>query len=279
MGLDKLVDDKTTEKTSTNKHRTTENEIDNIIDESDAKILNHRVNHRGASFLCKCQNCGEEFRKGASRVKNGDGIYCSQQCSNEGRKGKALKDVRTDDEYTLAYLGGLIYGDGGLDYDENNGQYRIRFTNTSILLINHFELILDSIGCNTSIIELDTKDKHSDLYNLSTKSKMLYDIINNNFTDVKSINEFCDDNYKKIMFIRGFYEAEGSIQEYRIRITQKNEDILFLIEEFLMEIIDDIDIKYTENNNSTNLVINGKKHKRKFIGLIQPLIKRGEYNG
>lgn len=277
MGLDDFNTSPEQSKSASKNVIQDESEIEKIISDSDAVVLNYESRRGGYSCECECKQCGDVFRKGISRIERGDGKYCSMECSSKARKGVSQKNIDID-SIELYYVAGLVYGDGHLRHIEDTGNYNVSFTNTSLTLIDSFKSSIEELGgaVNVSTHILDD-DNHSDCYRAKVSSLSLYNKMRSDFSSSSDISNSCKTKKQKLKFIQGFYEAEGSIQKYRLRISQKNRDILNLLCEFIDSEIDISPVVRQHNNVYHNLVIGGSSDVESFINEIDPVIKRGNH--
>ena len=254
-----------------------EEEIKNIILDSDVIVLDYESRRGGYSCKCKCKECGDTFRKGISRIKRGDGKYCSMECSSEGRTGVSQKNIDTD-SIELYYIAGLVYGDGHLRHIQSTGNYNVSFTNTSLDLIDSFKTSVEDIG---GVVNLSThvrnNDNHSDCYTAKVSSLSLYDKMKSDFSSPSDVSDSCNTRSQKLRFIQGFYEAEGSIQKYRLRMSQKDRSILNLLSDFIDSEIGIDSVVRQYDNDYHNLVVSSSADVESFIDEVDPVIKRGNH--
>lgn len=240
--------------------------VEEVKDNPRKKVVDYERSGPGIALTLECNNCGEEFSKGLAHVERGDGIYCSTDCSAEGRKGRAQTSINTSKEDELAYIGGLVYGDGFLKHNPNTGNYRTVFTNTSQELVDEFRSYMSKIGVNTHVTEYDG------LLKAGGDSIMLYNIVDHFFTSPSGVREYIDTPEEARLFVRGFYEAEGSLERYRIRISQKETGILDVVEEIINDETE-IECRWEHYGPYTNLVIGGEQDVDCFLGWTDPVIK------
>lgn len=273
MGIDEF---KTQNGSVVNRDMRGVEDVKAAVDESDADIVDIESRSGSFSCLCICKHCGDEFWKGVSRIERGDGNYCSIECSAQGRKGQVMSDLNTTDD-VVCYIAGLVFGDGHLRYIDKTGNYNVIFVNTSIDLIDSFKRSIESIGGSVSVRVTETKDgSHSDCYYAKVSSVKLYNHINDNIYTPEDVMRYCTTDDQKLLFVKGFYEAEGSIQDYRARISQADKDILRIVNKFIADTTGiECDIREYEDQYY-NLVIEGKDDIGAFIEAVDPTIK-GEY--
>lgn len=275
MGLDEFMDSSKQSNSSQKNVIQDESKIQNIISESDAIVLDYEARRGGYSCKCKCNQCGDTYRKGISRINRGDGKYCSPKCSQKSRKGVAQKNINIEST-ELYYIAGLVYGDGHLTHVERTGNYDVNFTNTSLTLIDSFKSSIEEIGGTVSITtHVRDDDNHSDCYTSKVSSLSLYNKIKDDFSSPSDVSNSCNSKTHKLKFIQGFYEAEGSVQKYRLRISQKDKEILDLLCEFIESEIGVTPVVREYGDDFYNLVIDGSLETKVFLNKINPVIKIG----
>lgn len=276
MGLDEFNTSPEQTKSTSKNIIQDESEIEKIILNSDAVVLDYESRRGGYSCKCKCKQCGDIFRKGISRIKRGDGKYCSMECSSKGRKGVSQKDIDLD-SIELYYIAGLVYGDGHLRYIQETGNYDVNFTNTSVRLIDSFKSSVTELGGKVNITTSVRGDNHSDCYTAKVSSLSLYNEIESNFSSPSDVSNSCVTKDQKLKFLQGFYEAEGSIQEYRLRISQKDKEILNVLSKFIDSEVGVSPVIRKHNNKYFNLVVGSSSDVNMFIDEVDPVIKRGNH--
>lgn len=270
MGIDEF---KTQSGSVSNRDMRDVGDVKAAVAESDADIVDTESRSGSFSCLCVCKHCGDKFWKGVSRIERGDGSYCSIECSAQGRKGQVISDLNTTDDI-VCYIAGLVFGDGHLRYIEETGNYNVIFVNTSIELIDSFKRSVDSIGGSVSVRVTETKDSlHSDCYYAKVSSVKLYNHINDNIYTPEDVLMYCTTDSQKLLFVRGFYEAEGSVQDYRARISQADKDILCIVSKFISDTTGiECDIR-KHGGQYYNLVVEGKDDVSAFVEAVDPTIK------
>lgn len=279
MGLDNF---KTSERNVPQKPKDlskTKEEVEQIIKSSNVTVKDIKRSSGSFACICICKNCGDTFRKGISRIERGDGKYCSSDCSAEGRSGQSMKDIEFI-EPEIYRIAGLIYGDGHIRHIEDTGNYNVGLINTSLTLIDEFKESIERMGSKVNITTTThKKEQHSDCYHAKASSIELYKKFNQEFKTPEDIKNNCTNTDARLNFVRGFYEAEGSIGDYKLRISQKEIDILEVIKMFLEEELN-IDTTIREYNDEYhNLVISSQEDINKFVSETNPSIKRGDIDG
>jgi len=256
-----------------------ESDVQEAISNSDALIKDYEARSGSYSCKCVCKNCSSLFWKGVSRIERGDGSYCCIECSSESRKGEAQLDLDLHG-VDIYYISGLIYGDGHIRHIEETGNYNVTLTNTSMDVIESFKRSVDNIGGTANVSTSVRDDKnHSDCYTAKVSSIQLYKFMKNNMITPQDVSSNCSTESEKVNFLRGFYEAEGSIQKYRMRISQKDKDILKVISRFITDIAA-IEPNIREYNKEYhNLVVQNRSDIKKLILKLDPVIKRGDFDG
>ena len=195
-----------------------------------------------------------EFKKGHRTWNTGmKGLYISGSEKGWFKKGhkfsKEINERRLENlrkkillkpnlEMTenLAYLIGLLKGDG---YVCCNGRtYRICLDNTNFTIANNCKKSLKEIGLNPFIYEIVPSNGigKQKQYRVLASSKEFYKWYKK--LTCKKLRKLLTTNKKIFGFLRGFYEAEGSISKSRnsITISIYNTDMrLISLIKFLLE--------------------------------------------
>jgi len=133
------------------------------------------------------------------------------------------------DDNRLAYIIGLIYGDGSLSKQERTGNYKVVLANNSSRLVEEYRSIMGQLGYNThQRVQEYEDDNHNPTTYVTTDSKELFKYIQSVISSADRVEEELQTDEHRRLFTRGFYEAEGSFEwdSYRIRISQKDQNIL-----------------------------------------------------
>lgn len=185
----------------------------------------------------------------------------------------------------LAYVLGVILGDGSVSYNEKKYRYRIKLDATDKAFVEFFKDTLEKIGLHPSRIKpmKQRKKKHKTKYRVIATSKRFAKWFKGLILeDIEKI--VSADEESKISFIRGFYESEGSCRPdtrwkrpyYYLRIGNTNEalSILFksLVKDFGFETslysgLYESGIKYEVR------VLGGEEETHRFLKLIKPCTK------
>lgn len=136
--------------------------------------------------------------------------YVTQQLKISNNSEEFIKDMNK------AYLIGAVMGDGCVNYyyyGPKRQHYLIQFMNTSKLFVDEVLKAMNCLGIKPRFIKREKP--HKDSYN----KKPIYQVQGNNRTFVlwfkntplKTIQEWLTSDVRlAVLFIKGFYEAEGS---------------------------------------------------------------------
>lgn len=174
----------------------------------------------------------------------------------------------------IAYILGVVFGDGSICHSVSNRGYIISLTTIDNVFARSFEYSLKEIG----LTPLFYKDRC--YFKVVAYSKLLYNFIKTTKIDHTKIKEYCKTDNLKIQFIKGFYESEGGDggKGRGLRIFNTDKDILDIAQLFIFESLD-----ITTNYFSTRKGLNGRKDvyilhipskfKTEFITKVKPVIK------
>jgi len=183
--------------------------------------------------------------------------------------------MKTAPSATLAYVLGVLYGDGSVWLSKGGGG-RIQLNTRDLSFALSFKKSLEKLGFHP-VLGVFKSGKNKGMYYVVGSSKVFAEWFKSlTLEKVKSIIE----KYKK-HFIRGFYESEGSIKfivdkQYGckyldISISNKKIELLTLVSEFLNEL--SIQHKIYRCKNIYDLKISRQKMVNKFLSEIRPVIK------
>ena len=138
----------------------------------------------------------------------------------------------------LAYLLGVLKGDGYTNYSEKYNRCIIGLQNTRFKFCKNFADTLRAINLNPSFgknKKLKGVGKHK-LYYVVANSQIFYKWYKK--LSLFELKRLLNTKGKKIAFIRGFYESEGSLvkrkdKKYHLSFTNTDENLLKLVKNFL----------------------------------------------
>jgi len=203
----------------------------------------------------------------------------------ENLRDKVLLKPNLEMNKNLAYVLGLLKGDGCIYKNERS--FRICFDNTNMTLATNFLTALKSIGLNPFLQDLAPSNGigKQRQYRVTANSKVFYEWYKN--LTLIELQKLLNGEEKIINFVRGFYEAEGSIHKQKdgtivIQIYNTDLELLKLIK-YLLEKIDlnfHLNGPYKnsglEKNNSKPIyrIQTGKKvNVVNFLNKVKPAIK------
>jgi hypothetical protein len=161
-------------------------------------------------------------------------------------KGRSPKKVNTSPTINLGYLCGLILGDGSLNQTKNRN-YRIDLETTDPELADAFKKSAKELGLNVlqykrrKIRELNGRIYDSETFCYSFNSKIMYNLIRP-FKQRNSkwfVPKFLTTRESLMGFLRGIFDAEGSVSRKQISIVSKDRNNLLQVK----NILESLDIK------------------------------------
>jgi len=192
-------------------------EIEDIIKNKDIVYKEFPSGRKRRAIKRECKYCGETFKATISKLKKGEGKFCSKTCVlNHNNKIKHERLVEDGKEQAkdiswnnkLAYLTGLITSDGHL----NKERPRIIFTSSDKELINHVQEIVSSYIDTSKITPQKLEKGGSRWWKYQFTSYELYYFLQNigiHPNKSKTINQVdVPDRYFKD-FLRGEIDGDG----------------------------------------------------------------------
>lgn len=189
----------------------------------------------------------------------------------------------------LAYLLGVLKGDGYVTINKHTNAHIIGLQNTSMKLINNFLKSLQKLGLNPYIHKASRSRKSfqkRDQYRAIAYSRIFHEWYSN--LSIEKLKDLLDTKEKMSAFVKGFYEAEGSISKTRtgrsLSIINTKPDLLNLVDYLLQN----LNIQFHFNGpyppklgkrNYYRLCTSKRQEIENFIKIINPDIKRREKNG
>ncbi len=189
--------------------------------------------------------------------------------------------VRLTSSKELAYILGLFLGDGTVTKHSSKKKdkvvvIRTKYSNHAIKISE----TLRKLGLNPSIY-LDRKSKYNkrwnDLYAVRVFSRRFVEFIES--VTASKIREMIRGH--EIDFLRGFYEAEGSlsynkrIKQLHIRITNTNYEYMELVRDILQLIGFNVNVRRRRGTKKPayEIELTGNNICRRFLKIVNPLIK------
>jgi len=186
----------------------------------------------------------------------------------------------------IAYLLGILKGDGFVNYSKKYNRYILGLASTNLKFCKSFSNTVESINLRPSICRLKKL--------LGVGKRRLYYVIANSqifykwYTklSLNKLKKLLDTKEKKNLFIKGFYESEGSIlktknKRYRISFANTDKNLLRMTDNLLKE----IGFVFHLNGPYKTIGLGKKPHYelriskqdqiKKFINIINPTIKNG----
>jgi hypothetical protein len=196
---------------------------------------------------------------------------------------KLTKKPNLEMTENLAYLLGLMKGDGFVSINKKSNAHIIGLSSVNKEISNNFSKALEKIGINSKIFEAYP-------YNGISKQKQ-YRAIACSKIFVKWYKELKVDNLELLLntkekitsFIKGFYEAEGTFYYGRIiHVAIENTDLELLV--LIKKLLEKINFRFNLNGpyktNSFNRNYNrfrlktaNKEQVFTFLNAIKPIVK------
>lgn len=190
------------------------------------------------------------------------------------------KDVNLQQSPELAYILGVLKGDGSVWHSPSNRGYVIHLKTSSYFFAQSFTNALKQIGLNPSF-------RFNKYWHVNANSKTFYEWFKKlSLEELKSYTK----NFQAD-FIRGFYESEGLMWQnknsgYCLGLWNKNLELLSLAKDLLRELGFSFKIYRHKEVYYSLLLSTGKGREggwrygekkeacRKFIKVINPCIKK-----
>lgn len=168
-----------------------------------------------------------------------NGLYLEQCGFQNGMTPKNINQPNVNSSPELAYLIGVVKGDGFITTNGNGRRktYRIGLNVINKEFIQYFRDVLSSIINSKkpySICYSKTTGKNG-CYKVMGYSKRLYEFLNNEIQIDIVINKYPSN------FIKGFFDSEGSIDQKRIRLWNSS---IYLLNK-VRKALDSLNIKHT----------------------------------
>lgn len=202
----------------------------------------------------------------------------------------------------MAYIMGVLKGDGSIFYSRKQSRYGIRLGTMDKPFAERFSEILRGLGVNSKVYGpyfMKTTEKQrlpdgrlirhiNPIYYVQGDSKMIYEWYSARFTGPNSYGEielYLDTPEKIRLFLKGFYESEGSITtngagHWMVRFSNTNPNLLELIRKLLTKAGYRAAPKiylYRSPNECYHLGL--FRNPQSFLDWVQPCIKRHPKNG
>ncbi|MBE8539411.1 LAGLIDADG family homing endonuclease [Geoglobus acetivorans] len=188
-----------------------------------------------------------------------------------------VADVNLKPSKELAYILGVIFGDGYVGHTKKYGDRFIQLKVIDKQFADEFVVNLRRIGLKPYMKTIKPKKPNwKKIYYVRARSKQFYEWYKS--LDLKTIETeyLINDDFRK-EFIRGFYESEGHRAHSNIQMYNTNLKLLKLIKAQLEKLGFKVSIKtYTRRNRKPEhvlTVLGGKKEVLRFIQIINPITK------
>jgi len=140
---------------------------------------------------------------------------------NKGKKCPQLKGhpptyfnkPNLDDELTLAYVLGVVEGDGCL-YDDKHGEYIIMLEVRDEAFAKSFYNALKKLGLKPTFSYRHPPSWKNGKFRVRAWSKILFELLKQKYSELDS---WLNDEELFKAFLRGFYESEGWLQKYKVQ--------------------------------------------------------------
>jgi len=175
------------------------------------------------------------------------------------------KEFSSEPSEDLAYIVGVLLGDGWIK--KNQGNYKTGLISSDKAFNESFYKSLEAIDLNPSMYKNGKGYWETIAYSKSFFewwSKMSTEKIWNFVSGRKEL---------KRELIKGFYESEGTLAEYRVRMYNSDKEILYLIQKALTNL--QFETSITQKETHTLSILGGKEERRRFLEEIKPIVKGG----
>lgn len=184
----------------------------------------------------------------------------------------------------MTYLLGLLMGDGYVTHNSYTNAKIVALQNTELILVENFANCLKRIGLNPRACVATPSKKSFNKkisYRVEANSKVFYEWYKS--LRFNQLGKQFDTQEKVIAFIRGFYEAEGTLYSTkghkRLIFTNTNAELI----NFVKNLLEKIDLHFHLNGPYENmgvgkkplylLGIGNQQQIRNFIEIVSPCIK------
>jgi len=189
-----------------------------------------------------------------------------------------LKRVRFTPEKSpeLAYVLGLLIGDGTTCRYERKHDYVVRLINTNKEIINEFVKACTKMGFHVKVYERrpNPPGKKTIFYACFRSKAFTKWYLN---IDVKYLEHFLKEDEVFNSFLRGLYEADGSLywssKRKILSIYNNNLELLKLIKEVLLKRGYKSVNVYHNKGKTYRLMIQGANEVSKFLSEVRPIVK------
>lgn len=175
----------------------------------------------------------------------------------------------------MAYILGIMFGDGGVFYNRKWRTYQVVLNTVSKPFAESFKSSLKEIGLAPCLwIVKRANGRHKQQYRVNASSKMFVDWFRK--IDIQSVENLLHQSLSfTITFLRGFYESEGTYSKDCCFLSNRNKELVNLVSKLLLKIGIEHRIYFHKRNNGTDILIYiNKRFSPKFLSLIQPVIKK-----
>lgn len=216
----------------------------------------------------------------AEAISNERVEYVTQQLKISSVSTEFIKDLKK------AYLFGAIMGDGCVNYycyGPKRQHYLIQFSNTSKLFVDEVMEAMEYLGIKPRFIKRD-----KNYFNDSCTRKPIYQVQGNNKDFVMWFKNTSLETFEKwltsdvrlaVLFLKGFYEAEGCCSQKKVHFDNTNKELIMLVENLVHHSgfctcklkkspLPSGKIKYTIRLPKISTDV--------FLSVINPCIKRGD---
>ena len=187
---------------------------------------------------------------------------------------KSERPVNLENKADLAYILGVMYGDGSLVFNPKTYGYILKLACKDEAFAKSFADALRRMGISPYVWH----SKKSGIWEVRAINKKLWMLVKSAKDDesLKLLRELIRDH--EIEFVRGFYESEGKSKVTAFVNTNRN------LLEFVSQILEKHGFKTTISSIKTSgnrkplyvlYVLGGKSSRRRFLALVNPCIKNG----
>lgn len=203
-----------------------------------------------------------------------------------------LNKPNLDDELTLAYVLGVVEGDGCL-YDDGDGEYIILLQVKDEHFAKSFYDALKKIGLKPTLSYKEPPSWKNGKFCVRAWSKLLFEWLKERYSELDSwLNN--DELFKA--YLRGFYESEGCLYKqhiwnrgrkyeyYALSLSNTNKNIIDLITRKLQKLgfhpkVYEWKVESLKHKMAYSLRLHKQEEIKRCLEMIKPCIKiksRGE---
>jgi intein-encoded DNA endonuclease-like protein len=173
----------------------------------------------------------------------------------------------------LAYILGVLIGDGNLYKDKRMNSYKIELVAKHEAFVNSFGDALKKLGFTPHYGIKHVKWCNKNYYRVTAHNRAIAWLKDY----MQKLEYILNRPELKIAFIKGFYESEGSSvtgKQWRVRMFGVNSSLLKLVQRFLLDLGFNFSLYLSKGSkNLYELSSTNSEQNLKFLNTINPCIK------